>query len=110
MKNINLPPAAESLHFLHGPLWFRHARPLGLFLLFQDSDKSNGIYNILWAVVFGFATINILGLVAKRFEPTRNRLSFGEIMAIMVVVVSVGLLGWEMLFLFHVLPIKLQPR
>ncbi len=81
-----------------------------MLAIYQELDKSNGIYNILWAVVFGFATINILGLVAKRFEPTRNRLSFGEIMAVMVVVVSVGLLCWEMLFLFHVLPIKLAPR
>lgn len=86
------------------------ARTFGWLSLFQDFDKSSGIYNILWAVVFGFATINILGLVAKRFEPTRTRLSFGEILAIMVVVVSAGLLCWEMLYIFHVLPIKLEPR
>jgi hypothetical protein len=60
--------------------------------------------------VFGFATLNILGLVARRFEPERNRLSFGETLAVMVVLVSVVLLGWELLTLFKVFPIKLHPR
>jgi hypothetical protein len=98
--------------FLDVANWLRQAptRPFALLTFYQDFDKSNGVYNILWAVVFGFATINILGLVSKRFEPTRTRLSFGEVLAIMVVVVSAGLLCWEMLFLFHILPIKLQPR
>jgi len=72
------------------------------------SDKRGNIYNILWVLVFGFATLNILGLIARRFEPRRTGLSFGEIIAITVVVVSVFLLGWEMLYLFHVLPIKLE--
>jgi len=53
--------------------------------------------------------LNILGLVARKFEPERSRLSFGESLAIMVVVVSVALLGWELLYLFKVLPIKLKP-
>ncbi|HUA15592.1 MAG TPA: hypothetical protein VMG31_09850 [Verrucomicrobiae bacterium] len=66
------------------------------------------VYNILWAVVFGFATLNILSLAAKRFEPGRRGLSFGEMMAVMVVIVSVFLLGWEMLNLLHIFPIKLQ--
>jgi hypothetical protein len=65
-------------------------------------------YNILWAVVFGFATLNILGLAARRTDPGRRGLSFGELMAVMVVVVSLFLLGWEMLNLFHVFPIKLH--
>jgi len=65
-------------------------------------------YNILWAVVFGFATLNILSLAARRFEPTRRGLSFGELLAVMVVFISVFLLGWEMLNLFHIFPIKLQ--
>ncbi len=64
-------------------------------------------YNILWAVVFGFATLNILGLTARRFE-SRRGLSFGELMAVMVVVVSVLLLAWEMLNQFHIFPIKLK--
>jgi len=65
-------------------------------------------YNILWAVVFGFATLNILSLAARRFEPTRRGLSFGELLAVMVVFISVFLLGWEMLNLFHIFPIKLH--
>jgi hypothetical protein len=85
------------------------------FCLLQYSDifsgKKSNIYNILWALVFGFATLNILGLVARRFEPRRrSNLNFGEILAITVVVVSITLLGWEMLYLFHILPIKLEPH
>jgi len=66
------------------------------------------VYNVLWAVVFGFATLNILGLAARRLEPTRRGLSFGELMAVLVVVLSVFLLGWEMLSLLHIFPIKLK--
>jgi hypothetical protein len=65
-------------------------------------------YNILWAIVFGFATINILSLAARRYEPTRRGLSLGELLAVMVVLMSVFLLGWEMLNLFHIFPIKLR--
>ena len=32
------------------------------------------------------------------------------VLAILVVIVSVILLGWEMLYTFHVLPIRLTPR
>jgi hypothetical protein len=81
-----------------------------LLWLWQFSDKKGDVYNILWALVFGFATINILSLVGRRFDPDRTRLNFGELLAILVVVVSVLLLGWEMLFLFKILPIKLPPR
>ena len=66
------------------------------------------VYNILWAVVFGFATLNILSLAARRFEPGRRGLSFGEFLAVMVTLISVFLLGWEMLNLFHIFPIKLK--
>lgn len=66
------------------------------------------VYNILWAVVFGFATLNILGLASRRMEPAKRGLSFGELMAVMVVLVSVFLLGWEMMSLFHIFPIKLR--
>jgi len=83
--------------------------PAVLPALFLLRSTREGIYNILWALVFGFATLNILGLVARKFEPERSRLSFGESLAIMVVVVSVALLGWEMLYFFKVLPIKLKP-
>lgn len=66
------------------------------------------VYNILWAVVFGFATLNILTLAGRRMEPSRRGLNFGELMAVMVVVLSVVLLAWEMLHVFHIFPIKLH--
>jgi len=79
---------------------------LALTLLYRGSRED--VYNILWAVVFGFATLNILSLAAKRFEPGRRGLTFGEMMAVLVVFVSLFLLGWEMLRLFHIFPIKLK--
>ncbi len=78
-------------------------------LQFTDGKRGN-IYNILWILVFGFATLNILSLVGRRFDPARSRLNLGEMMAILVVFVSIFLLGWEMLYVFHILPIKLEPR
>ena len=66
------------------------------------------VYNILWAVVFGFATLNILSLTARRMEPAKRGLTFGEVMAVGVVVVSVFLLSWEMLSLMHIFPIHLK--
>jgi hypothetical protein len=90
---------------------------LALLLLFQFSDlsdiyaeKKGSVYNILWVLVFGFATLNILGLVLRRFEPRRSGLNFGEILAITVVFFSLVLLGLEMLNIFHIFPIKLEPR
>jgi hypothetical protein len=77
-----------------------------MFLLRSTREE---IYNVLWALVFGFATLNILSLGARRFEQTRG-LNFGEILAILVVLVSIVLLAWEMLFIFGVLPIRLTPR
>lgn len=88
-------------------------RPLFLFsslFLVQYPGRKGDVYSILWILVFGFATLNILGLVARRFEPDRSRLSFGEILAVMVVMVSICLLGWELLNIFHIFPIKLRPR
>jgi amino acid transporter len=83
-----------------------------LLLLFDYSGKQSQIYNILFVLVFAFATLNILGLVARRYEPerNRNRLSFGETIAITVVLVSIMMLSWELLTLFKVFPIKLHPR
>jgi len=81
-----------------------------LLFAFQFSSKKDNVYNILWVLVFGFATLNILGLVARRFEPRRSNLNFGEMLAITVTVVSVVLLGWEMLSIFHIFPIKIQPH
>jgi hypothetical protein len=68
------------------------------------------IYNFLWALVFGFATLNILSLGARRFEDDKGGLNFGETLAILVVLVSIVLLGWEMLYLFRILPIRITPR
>jgi hypothetical protein len=78
-----------------------------MFLLRSSRDE---IYNILWALVFGFATLNILSLGARRFEEQKTGLNFGETLAILVVVVSIVLLGWELLYLFGILPIRLTPR
>jgi len=78
--------------------------PVALFLLSTTTREQ--IYNILLALVFGFATLNILSLGARRFEQ-KSGLNFGEVLAILVVAVSIILLGWEMLYTFHVLPIRL---
>ncbi len=77
-----------------------------LFLLRSTRQE---VYNILWALVFGFATINILSLGARRFEQEKGGLNFGEMLAILVVVVSIVLLGWELLYQFGILPIRLNP-
>src|SRR5271166_5302009 len=74
-----------------------------MILLRSNRDE---IYNILWALVFGFATLNILSLGARRFEQARGGLNFGEILAILVVVVSIFLLAWELLYVFGILPIR----
>ena len=74
----------------------------------SDPPRRNDVYNILWAVVFGFATLNILSLAARRFEPNRRGLTFGELMAVLVVLLSIFLLGWELLSVMHIFPIKLQ--
>ncbi len=80
--------------------------PAAVFLL----DTRDEVYNILWVLVFGFATLNILSLGARRFETHKRGLSFGEVLAILIVVISIVLLGWEMLYVFHILPIRLSPR
>jgi hypothetical protein len=108
---MSLPLNASPTWSVFGRWAFSTLRVQGVLLLaWQYGEKKGDVYNILWALVFGFATLNILGLVARRFEPSRSRMSFGEVLAITVVVVSVILLGWEMLYLFHILPIKLTPR
>ncbi|MGH9548016.1 MAG: hypothetical protein ACRD3W_01525 [Terriglobales bacterium] len=89
-------------------LGFAFQFQLLLLVVFEEFGKRGDVYNILWALVFGFATLNILGLVARRFDPNRNRLNFGETIAILVVIVSIVLLGLEMLSLFKIFPIRLQ--
>jgi hypothetical protein len=107
---LSLTPALVRITML---AWWAECTfrlPLLPLIVWQYSDKKGSIYNILWVLVFGFATLNILSLVAKRFDPDRTRLSLGEMLAVMVVVVSVFLLGSEMLYLFKIFPIKLRPR
>jgi len=84
------------------------AMSFGMAVALFSREPRQDVYNILWAVVFGFATLNILSLATRRMEPGRRRMTFGEFMAVMVVLVSVFLLAWEMLNLFHVFPIKLK--
>ncbi|MGA8429167.1 MAG: hypothetical protein WB729_05065 [Candidatus Sulfotelmatobacter sp.] len=84
------------------------AAVVGLGVAWQLGGSHSDIYNVLWAVVFGFATLNILSLAARRFEPTRRGMTFGELMAVMVVLISVFLLGWEMLNMLHIFPIRLR--
>jgi hypothetical protein len=79
-----------------------------MLFLQRNSARRNDVYNILWAVVFGFATLNILSLAARRFEPNRRGLTFGELMAVLVVLLSIFLLGWELLSVMHIFPIRIQ--
>ena len=81
-----------------------------LFALQLATSGGVTLYDVLWGAVFGFATLNILGLLARRFEPGRTRMTLGEVLAISVAVIAVLMLGWELLFFFHILPIHLQPR
>ena len=88
-----------------------HANALWLLAVDFTNNQSQ-IYNILFVLVFGFATLNILGLVARRFEPDRRRshMSFGETIAVTVVLVSIVMLSWELLTYFKVFPLKLHGR
>jgi hypothetical protein len=74
------------------------------------SEAKTSVYNVLWVLVFGFATFNILGLAFRRFDTRKVGLTFGEIIAILVVVFSVILFGLEIVGLMHILPIHLSPR
>jgi hypothetical protein len=74
----------------------------------RHPSRRDDVYNILWAVVFGFATLNILSLAARRFEPNRRGMSFGELLAVLIVLLSIFLLGWELMSVFHIFPTKLN--
>lgn len=74
------------------------------------SQTKTSMYNVLWVLVFGFATLNILGLAFRRFDTRKMGLTFGEIVAILVVVFSVLLFGLEIVGLLHILPIHLTPQ
>ena len=110
---MNLPETSLIGRTLQTPLALASAcRVQSTFattlLLLRRSSSREDVYEILWAVVFGFATLNILTLAARRFEPNRRGLTFGEMMAVMVVLLSMFLLGWELLTVFHIFPIKLR--
>jgi hypothetical protein len=97
----------QTLLSLHH-FWRVQPTPIAsAFLPFRESSR-DGVYNILWAVVFGFATLNILSLAARRFEPNRRGLSYGEMLAVLVVLLSIFLLGWELLSVFRIFPIKIR--
>jgi hypothetical protein len=83
---------------------------LVLLVALEYRENKGDLFDILWVLVFGFATLNILGLVVRRFDSGPNRYSFGEILAVLVVGASVALLGWEMLTLFKIFPIKLHSQ
>lgn len=87
-------------------------RPLAsvLLVLALLGTTREGVYNILWGLVFAFATLNILSLGARHFDANKRGLSFGEVLAIMVVVMSVLLLGWELLYEFNILPLRFTPE
>jgi hypothetical protein len=79
-------------------------------VLLESGVGGSRYYDLLWVAVFGFATLNILSLVARRFEPGRSSITFGEMLAIGTAIISILMLGWELLFMFHVLPIRIEPR
>jgi hypothetical protein len=82
-----------------------------VFLAFQVSGKyldEGSLFNILIALVFGFSTLNILGLATRRFENRPTSLNVGEILALTAMVLSVCFLGWEMLHTLHIFPIQLE--
>src|SRR5437868_15494023 len=91
-------------------LLIQPALVFGSMLVIQYPGPKGDFYNILWILVFGFATLNILGLVARRFEPDRTRLNVGELQAVLVVVLSLGMLAWELRGMLHIFPIQLKPR
>ena len=72
------------------------------------TEGPDNLFNILIALVCGVASLNILNLLTRPAQPVRG-LTFGEILAVTGAVVSLLLLGVEMLHLYHVFPIKLQP-
>ena len=106
-----LAAALSRTRFAAVPIFRGHAPSAlvaALVFLERHSSRRNDVYNILWAVVFGFATLNILSLAARRFEPNRRGLTFGELMAVLIVLLSIFLLGWELLSVFRIFPIKLN--
>ncbi len=75
--------------------------------IFRASSQQD-VFSILWVLVFGFATLNILGIASRQHEPSKRRMNFGELLAVLTVLVAVVLLGWEVLGMVHIFPIKIQ--
>jgi hypothetical protein len=100
---------AQGSACLRPELFFLRFLPL---LVLQHSawplSQEDSLYSILIALVFGFSSLNIVGLVTRRSEDRRSSLSFGEILALTAMALSVCFLAFEMLHLFHIFPIKLQ--
>ena len=63
--------------------------------LLESGAGGSRYYDLLWVAVFGFATLNILSLVARRFEPGRSSVTFGEMLAIGTAIISMLMLGWD---------------
>src|SRR5205809_2781936 len=100
-----LLPIASATNTVLGSLGAAcsHLQP-AIAVFVQYSEKKNNLYTILWALVFGFATLNILGLVTRPFEPSRTRLSFGETFPIVVFAFPAFLLGWGLRYCSKVFP------
>src|ERR1700722_16360048 len=112
-----VPRGYSSLLFATGRMHWRFAiswhvlQTLALGVLpaaYMLSWGHDEVYTMLWSLVFGFATLNILSLGARSFDGTKSGLNFGEILAILVVLVSVILLAGELLYFFGILPIRLE--
>ncbi len=74
------------------------------------STANENFYTMLWGLVFGFATLNILSLSRSQLRSTRPRFRLGEILAVLIAITALGLLAWELLHQFHILPIQIAPR
>jgi hypothetical protein len=92
------------------PVRPHHWRIVPATFLVQFEDSHGGLFSILWILVFAFATLNIISLGARRLEPKKTSLNMGEMMAVLVVLFSVFLLGWELLQLYHIFPLHLGSR
>ena len=77
-------------------------------VLMLRAGNQQDVFSILWILVFGFATLNILGIAARQHEPSKRRMNFGELLAVLTVLVAVALLGWEILGIIHIFPLKIQ--
>jgi len=75
-----------------------------LSLILAEDVSSAGMFTTSCGFSFRVCHTEYFRIGRTEFEPERSRLSFGESLAIMVVVVSVALLGWELLYFFKSCP------